>query len=308
MNTIPDVIANALTPPFVKYPRFSKTAPRILSTWQPIHPIIQVITERYNPSVISELEFVAYQAKKVKNPIIEEPNKAAFCPVVENPPFSPASHGFRVVIILTLSSRHPISLANVSAAATATAALNIQIPNSQSLLIYSFISIASVLLIIQDGNHAVYNLKNTESLFEDYPLRKLSQEIDMQFQNDYTVLALDHTLILYYLDKPNYTYIIHPSNHAEDYIVKTLASLGKINENYLEEILLYQDPDVILCSARMIVKGNPTKNTLFNCAVDDYRKEYIKLDTTNYEQNLNLSYYVDPYREINVYIKKPADS
>ena len=184
----------------------------------------------------------------------------------------------------------------------------IKIPNSQSLLIYSFISIASVLLIIQDGNQAVYNLKNTESLFEDYPLRKLSQEIDMQFQNDYTVLALDHTLILYYLDKPNYTYIIHPSNHAEDYIVKTLASLGKINENYLEEILLYQDPDVILCSARMIVKGNPTKNTLFNCAVDDYRKEYIKLDTTIYEQNLNLSYYVDPYREINVYIKKPVDN
>ena len=184
----------------------------------------------------------------------------------------------------------------------------IKIPNSQSLLIYSFISIASVLLIIQDGNQAVYNLKNTESLFEDYPLRKLSQEIDMQFQNDYTVLALDHTLILYYLDKPNYTYIIHPSNHAEDYIVKTLASLGKINENYLEEILLYQDPDVILCSARMIVKGNPTKNTLFNCAVDDYRKEYIKLDTTKYEQNLNLSYYVDPYREINVYIKKPVDN
>jgi len=184
----------------------------------------------------------------------------------------------------------------------------IKIPNSQSVLIYSFISIASILLIIQDGNQTVYNLKNTESLFEDYPLRKLSQEIDMQFQNDYTVLALDHTLILYYLDKPNYTYIIHPSNHAEDYIVKTLASLGKINENYLEEILLYQDPDVILCSARMIVKGNPTKNTLFNCAVDDYRKEYIKLDTTKYEQNLNLSYYVDPYREINVYIKKPVDN
>lgn len=184
----------------------------------------------------------------------------------------------------------------------------IKIPNSQSLLIYSFISIASILLIIQDGNQTVYNLKNTESLFEDYPLRKLSQEIDMQFQNDYTVLALDHTLILYYLDKPNYTYIIHPSNHAEDYIVKTLASLGKINENYLEEILLYQDPDVILCSARMIVKGNPTNNTLFNCAVDDYRKEYIKLDTTKYEQNLNLSYYIDPYREINVYIKKPVDN
>ena len=182
-----------------------------------------------------------------------------------------------------------------------------KIPNSKTLLIYTFISLASVLLIIQDGNRSVYNLKNTESLFEDYPLRKLSKEIDRQFQNNYTVLALDHTLVLFYLDKPNYTYIIHPSNHAEDYIVETLTSLGKINENYLEEILLYQDPDVILCSARMIVKGNPNKNTLFNCAIDDYRKEYKKLDTTNYEQNINLSYYVDPYREINVYIKKPID-
>ena len=52
----------------------------------------------------------------------------------------------------------------------------------------------------------------------------------------------------------------------------------------------------------MIIKGDPTKNTLFNCAVDDYRKEYTKLDTTLYEQNPNLSYYFDPYREINVYI------
>ena len=76
-------------------------------------------SERYTPSMISESRFVTYQAKKASEPINTEPRRAAFCPVAEKPPFNPASHGFIVVIILTLSSRHPISLANVSAAATA---------------------------------------------------------------------------------------------------------------------------------------------------------------------------------------------
>lgn len=184
----------------------------------------------------------------------------------------------------------------------------VKIPDIQALLIYSFISLASVLLIIQDGNLSIYNLKNTESLFENYPLRQLSKEIDAHFQNDYTVLALDYTLVLYYLDKPNYTYIIHPTNHAEKYIVENLISLGKINKNYLEDILLYQEPDVILCSPMMIIRGIPTSNTLFNCNVEEYRKEYKKLDTTKYEQNLNKSYYTDPYRKINVYVKKQTDN
>lgn len=184
----------------------------------------------------------------------------------------------------------------------------VKLSNSQSLLVYVFIFIASISLVLQDGNKSVNNLMSTELLFKNYPLRQLSEEIDSKFTGSYTVLALDHTLVLYYLDKPNYTYIVHPSNHGEDYIVSTLTSLGKIEENYLEDILLYQNPDVILCSSRMIIKGDPTNNTLFNCAVDDYRKEYTKLDTTLYEQNPNLSYYFDPYREINVYIKNEVNN
>jgi len=184
----------------------------------------------------------------------------------------------------------------------------VKLSNLQSLLVSIFIFLASISVVLQDGNKSVNNLMSTELLFKNYPLRQLSEEIDSKFNRSYTVLALDHTLVLYYLDKPNYTYIVHPSNHAEDYIVSTLTKLGKIEENYLEDILLYQNPDVILCSARMIIKGDPTKNTLFNCAVDDYRKDYIKLDTTLYEQNPNLSYYFDPYREINVYIKNDVNN
>ena len=71
-------------------------------------------------------------AMNVNAAMIIEPAAAASCPFGENPPFTPASHFFIVVIILTLSSRQPISEAKVSDAATATAAENTHMPFSWS--------------------------------------------------------------------------------------------------------------------------------------------------------------------------------
>ena len=86
---------------------------------------------------------------------------------------------------------------------------------------------------------------------------------------------------------------------------ETIARFLKkvIEENYIENILLYEDPDVILCSQRMIIRGSPTQNPLYNCAVDDYRKNYTLLDTSMYFENPNFNFYKDPYKELNVYIK-----
>ena len=68
--------------------------------------------------------------------------------------------------------------------------------------------------------------------------------------------------------------------------------------------MLYEEPDVIMCSQRMIIRGSPTQNPLYNCAVDDYRKNYIQLDTSKYVNNPNFNFYKDPYKELNVYIKE----
>ena len=75
------------------------------------------------------------QAQNVKIEIITEPKAAAFCPLGEYPPLIPCLHGCKVVMSFTLLSKHPISLANVSDAATATAALNNHNPLLQSSLI-----------------------------------------------------------------------------------------------------------------------------------------------------------------------------
>ena len=65
-------------------------------------------------------------------PIVKAPRAAANWPFGENPPFMPGSHFLNVVIILTRLSMHPISLAKVSDAATATDAVKSHTPISQS--------------------------------------------------------------------------------------------------------------------------------------------------------------------------------
>ena len=67
---------------------------------------------------------------------------------------------------------------------------------------------------------------------------QLSNKIDSYFENeDYTVLAIDYVLVLHYLEKQNYAYIVHPTNHFEDYIENTLINLGYIKSNNIEKLI-----------------------------------------------------------------------
>ena len=122
---------SALTEPLVRYPRFSKTAPRTLSIWQPRKPRPATMHARAM-SVLRSAENMTMLESNALIPIKTPPAAAASCPLGEKPPFTPASQGLKVVIMRTRSSRQPISLAHVSEVATATAAANIHKPCSQS--------------------------------------------------------------------------------------------------------------------------------------------------------------------------------
>ena len=178
--------------------------------------------------------------------------------------------------------------------------------NTQTLLIYSFLTISLVVFLQQNGQNAISNLKDPNKTFNEYPLKSLANEIDSYFEDDYTIFALDYLLVPYYLDKANYSYIIHPSNHFEEFIVGALSDLDIIEKNYIGNTLLYEDPDVVLCSQRMIIRGTPVKNTLYNCEVSDYRKNYFKLYTSKYVESPNLNFYRDPYKELKVFIRKDS--
>lgn len=173
---------------------------------------------------------------------------------------------------------------------------------NEIILVTLFVTASLTLTIIEMWSTSYYNLTNYHEVSEEYPLYNLSQEIDSYFTDDYTILALDYLIILEYLQKPNYSYIVHPSNHFEDFIVETLISLEKIEENHISA-MLNEQPDVIICNPRMIIRGDPTKIDSYNCEVDDYFKNYLELQTTLYERSDNLNFYYDPYKKIKVFIK-----
>ena len=129
----------------------------------------------------------------------------------------------------------------------------------------------------------------------------------MYDDKNYKVLAIDHVLLLFYLEKPNISYIIHPFNNFEEYIVNALLETGKLKSNDSSHLSYYieTEPEIIICAPQTIIDGSPTKlgSDIFNCEITDYKKNYIKLDTQIYLDNPNREYYYNPYISIDVFIK-----
>jgi len=174
------------------------------------------------------------------------------------------------------------------------------------IIVSIFILFASASILLNSFTSSFTNLQSIEETYNDYPLLQLSREIDSKFQNDYSIFALDYLLILNYLDKTNFSYIVHPMNHFEPFITEPLIKLNKITQKNVSR-LISLEPDVIICNSNMIIRGVKTKiDVEYNCEVTDYLDNYYKLDTSEYRFNKNLFYYDDPTREINVYIKNES--
>lgn len=123
-------------------------------------------------------------------------------------------------------------------------------------------------------------IQNLNNIYESYPLRKVAESIDDYFESEYKVLALDGVLVLHYLNLPNFSYVIHPSNHNEKFISDGLYKVGKVGKNEIAS-LIDQEPDVILCS----------NNQIINCEIYDYKQNYFEVDILFARQNPYLQFY-----------------
>lgn len=182
----------------------------------------------------------------------------------------------------------------------------LSIKNKKINIANLLIVLCSLQIFMSSFTISFNNLTNLEKLYDKYPLYQVSKEIDSKFENkNYTVLAFDHVLILHYLQKQNVSYLVHPLNNFEDYIVDELINLDllKTNESSHFSYYIEKEPDVIICNPQSIIDGNPVKFEDYNCEITDYKKNYYKLDTKLYEENRLREYFFDPYKEIRVYIK-----
>ena len=176
------------------------------------------------------------------------------------------------------------------------------ISNSNTIYLLSVLTIFSTLtLTISHSSASAKNLYNYQSTYENYPLKSLATEIDSLFDEDYNVLALEYNLLLHYLDKPNYSYIVHHTNFLEPYILSSLEKINFIKPNYAD-YLIAKNPDVIICSDYMIVRGDVIKSPIIKCNPDDMPEGYLSINTEEYFTE-NLNFYRDPYKEIYVFVK-----
>jgi len=172
------------------------------------------------------------------------------------------------------------------------------------LVIFLFVIFSSVSIFINVFENSYNNLKSLDETYSNYPLLQLSDEIDSYFEDDYTIFALDYLFILHYLEKENYSYIVHPMNHFADFITDVLIDLNKIPKDNVNK-LISEEPDVIICNTTMIINGVETRiDENYNCEITEYNDNYFKLDTSKYLYNENLFYFKDSTRKINVFIKK----
>lgn len=174
--------------------------------------------------------------------------------------------------------------------------------------IFLLILISGVQIMSFSIQPSLQNIKSPSDTQQNYPLRQLADEINLIFKDkEYDVLAVDHVLLLYYLEKENSNYIVHPYNNFEKYIVDALLDIDllKTNENNHLSYYIELEPDMIICAPQTIIDGTPTKlgSDIFNCEITDYKKNYYKLDTEKYLINPNREYYYDPYISIDVFIK-----
>ena len=161
-----------------------------------------------------------------------------------------------------------------------------------NLIFAMIISVGIFTTITTIGGTSIVNLINLEEINKNYPLKKLATEIDDQFNYEYTILAFDSLLVLFYLDKPNFSYIVHPSNHNELFITDNLKKIGRMNNEEPDQ-LVNLEPDVIICS----------NNEIIQCEIYDYKRNYFELDTLTYRQDPNLQFYDNQTYHFRVFIK-----
>ena len=166
------------------------------------------------------------------------------------------------------------------------------------------------------ANVSYSNLTNYREIYEEYPLKNLASEIDSYFvDKEYSVFAFRLCFVIILFGKVNYSYIVHPTNHFQPYIVDPLINLGLVEDDEVVKIF-ESEPDVIICNTMAIDNGG---NVIFYdpanygdkiiegadsiCKVSEYNDKYFQIDTKSFRENKFLTYYYDPYKDMNVYIK-----
>tara|TARA_Y100000389_G_scaffold12764_1_gene11447 strand:- start:3363 stop:4280 length:918 start_codon:yes stop_codon:yes gene_type:complete len=94
-----------------------------------------------------------------------------------------------------------------------------------------FILVITGFTISDFTESSLNNIKNFSTLEEEYPIKKVSNEIILHNYKYDEIFSTNYILILYYLDKPNTSYVVHPILYDYKEITSVLIENNKIKDN-----------------------------------------------------------------------------
>lgn len=127
-----------------------------------------------------------------------------------------------------------------------------------SLILITFLSGAKLSI------NSINNISDINNIQENYPVYQFSKELNKNYKKDnLSILALDHHLVLYYLNVPNASYFIHPTLVVNEQINSHLKKYLNIDSSI--EKVLASKPTLIICN-----------EVLIRCDFDGYKyKKFI---------------------------------
>ena len=107
-----------------------------------------------------------------------------------------------------------------------------EIPTKKfKIVIYFILFISSVQVVLNFLPHSTNNLRNLNNIENNYPVKEVSKNLSRYLDKEDRVFSTNNILILYYLNKPNSSYIVHPSLYEYKEITKVLTENNKINKD-----------------------------------------------------------------------------
>ena len=128
------------------------------------------------------------------------------------------------------------------------------------------------------------NLRNFDNIQNTYPIYQIASNLKSKITTNEIIFSTHNILLLYYLDKPNSSYIVHPALYDYEEITSVLKQYKKIASDEIKNNI-QKSPKIIELSNDEFISD-----------------DYIKLKTDNVNKNLLNYWSKDP--PLNIYIKK----
>ncbi len=154
--------------------------------------------------------------------------------------------------------------------------------NSYKFLLYAFLTFGSFQVLDFYVPQTLNNFRNFSEIENNYPVKKVSNLVKNEINEPDTILSIDNILILYYLDRPNMSYIVHPALYNYEEIFRVLKKYNKVQDNEIS-FQISKNPKII----EGYIEDSLIKN-YYKLPTELYLNEYINF----YDRKKNVEIYI----------------